>query len=163
MARKQTALSYFSGTLTQGGADAFVQLAVATALTGQTKTAYRLASLEYELGQVRSVVNGAEYQIMMTRKTMAAFPTSPMLEKSVIWYDRIQCATQTAVGFAFYGRTYKTTWSDADAPIIVEDPVYFQLDSALTTVANVVYFRIGYWQDTISEVDKLTLVANSLQ
>lgn len=162
MPRKTQALAYISGTLTQGSADAFVQLTIATALSGQTKTCYRLASLEFELGQVRSAASGADYQFVLTRKSYSALPTSPMLEKSMIYYTRLSTTQLTAVGFGYNDRTYTRTWSDDDAPIIVEDPIYAQLDSASTSVANVLYFRLGYWLDSISEVDRLQLVANSL-
>lgn len=162
MPRKQQALSYFSLTLTQGSADAFVQASLATALTGQTKICYRLASLELELGQVRSAASGADYQVMLTRKSYAAFPTSPMLEKSMIYYTRLSTTQLTAVGFGYNDRVLVKTWGDDDAPIIVEDPIYMSLDSASTSVSNVVYVRLGYWQDSINELDKLTLVANSL-
>lgn len=162
MARKGAALSYLVATITQGSADAFVQASIATALTGLSKTAFRLKTIEIELGQARSVASGADYQFTLARKSYAAMPTSPMLEKANIFALRLGAAQASAVGFSFYDRIITHTYTDDDAPIIVEDPVYAQLDSASTSVANVLYVRLGYWQETISEVDRLTLIANSL-
>lgn len=161
MARKTQALSYLPFTLTQGGADAFVQASIATALTGQTKVCYRMASLEIEFPSI-AIGASADWQFSITRKSYAAMPTSPTIEKAMIHYFRRQQYAATAVGFVFDVRTMVWRWSDDDAPIIVEDPLYAQLDTATTSLTNVLYGRIGYWLDSISEVDKLTLVANSL-
>lgn len=161
MARKSTALSYLPFTLTQGAADGYIQASIATALTGQTKTCYRMASLEIELPS-QAISATADWQLQITRKSYAAMPTSPVVEKSMIWYFRRQHIVITAVGALQASRTLNFTWSDDDAPIIVEDPIYAAFDSATTSLTNVVYGRIGYWLDSISEVDKLTLVANSL-
>lgn len=159
MARKQQALSFLPFTLTQGSADAFIQASIATALTGLTKTAYRMALLEFEVPSIWN--DGRDLQLSLTRKSYAAMPTSMVLEKSNIFYWR-RFVSLTTSGAAMYDRVLRFTWTDDDAPIIVEDPIYAQLDSAATTASNVVYGRIGYWQDTISEVDRLTLIANSL-
>lgn len=160
MARKGSALAYLSGTLTQGSNDAFIQLSIATALTGQTKTVYRMASLDIEWPAIASV-NAVDYQFAITRKSYAAFPTSMNLEKSNIVYRRRNVAFTTS-GLWVANRQETITWSDDDAPIIVEDPIYAQFDSASTSATNVAYFRIGYWLDSISEVDRLQLIANSL-
>ncbi len=161
MARKTQALSYFTATLTQGGADAFIQAAIATALSGQTKVAYRLASLEVEWPRFPQV-DQANHQLSLTRKSFAAMSASMLLEKSTIFARTRQVVLATAVGTYAYDRTERFTWSDEDAPIIVEDPIYAQFDSAATALVNVCYIRLGYWQDTITELDKLSLVANSL-
>lgn len=161
MARKGNALSFLSGTLTQSGADAYIQLTLATALSGQTKVSYRMASLEIELPRV-GAVDLSDQQFSITRKTYAAMPTSMYLEKSCIFYYRRQTMTPTSAGFAIYDRTIVRLWNDQDAPIIVEDPIYAQFDTNATTYTGTAYFRLGYWVDSISEVDRLTLVANSL-
>lgn len=159
MARKQQALSYLPFTLTQAGADGFIQATIATALSGLTKVSYRLAEIQLDLPRV-SPIDQSNLQFSLTRKSFAAMPTS--LEKSLIWSWSIQSASQSAVGFAFFEKTKIFRFSDDDAPIIVEDPIYAQFKSALTTLTQTVTGRLGYWQDSISEVDRLTLVANSL-
>lgn len=163
MARKTQALAFLSTTLTQGSADAFVQVSMATALTGLTKTSYRLKTLEWEFGQAWSAASGADYQFNLSRKSYAAMPTSPMLEKSNIFAYRQGSIQLSAVGALLAPpRVGRYIWDDDDAPIIVEDPLYWQLDTASTSATNVVYVRAGYWVDSISEVDRLQLVANSL-
>lgn len=162
MARKQQALSYLPFTLTQASADAFIQASIATALSGLTKTSYRLALLEVEVPKPLPTPDGTDYQLSLTRKSYTAMPTSMILEKSNIFYWRRVNSANTAVGYAYQERVLRWSWQDDDAPIIVEDPIYAQLDTASTSLSNVVYGRIGYWQDAISEVDRLTLIANSL-
>ena len=162
MARKTSALSFLPFTLTQSAADAYVQASIITALSGQTKVSYRLALFEIELPQI--VVSGnSDYQVNLMRKSFAAMPVSPMLEKANIFSFRRGALFATSAGFiAPPERIMRWTWNDDDAPLIVEDPVYAQFDTALTALANVAYGRLGYWVDSISEVDRLTLIANSL-
>lgn len=161
MARKGRALAYLTATLTQGGNDAFIQTSIATALTGQTRTVYRLASMEIEWPPfINSAGNDA--QLSLTRKSFSALATSMVLEKSMIFYRRRTNMYSTAVGNVVYSRTELVTWSDDDAPVIVEDPIYAQLDTSGTSATNVAYIRLGYWLDSITEVDRLQLIANSL-
>lgn len=159
MARKQQALSYLPFTLTQGGADAFIQASISTALSGLTKTCYRLSEILLEFPSCPNVLN--DMQFALTRKSYAAMATSMVLEKSMIAYYRRQ-ANFTTSGMIIFERTVQLRWADDDAPILVEDPLYAQFDTASTSATNVLYGRIGYWQDSISEVDRLTLIANSL-
>lgn len=161
MARKSQALAYLPFTLTQGSADAYIQASISTALTGLTKTAYRMASLEIELPSL-AIGASSDWQFSLSRKSFAAMPTSMYIEKSCIWYYRRQQYVATAVGIVYDVRSMFWKWSDDDAPIIVEDPIYGQLDTSGTSLTNVLYGRIGYWIDSISEIDRLQLVANSL-
>ena len=159
MARKGRALAYLPFTLTQGANDAFVQAAISTALFGQTKTCYRLASIEFEFPLLSA--NAGDLQFALTRKSYAAFPVNMLLEKSAIYYTRRRSSFTTS-GLVMEELVLTKTWSDDDAPILVEDPLYVQYDSANTGATNIGYGRLGYWIDTISEVDRLQLVANSL-
>lgn len=155
------ALSYLSATLTQGGADAFAQTTIATALSGQTKTAYLLREICWEFTGVFGFhrADASEISLSLTRKSFAAMPT--LLEKAIIskWKRTFGYATS---GFAAGDTVIRVPFDADEAPIIVEDPIYAQIDSTATTEVNVVVVRLGYQLVNISEVDRLTLVANSL-
>jgi len=158
MATATTALAYLSGAPLQGSADAFVQASISTALSGQTNVCYRMKELVFELPQVANA-NACDYQVTFTRKSFAAIPA--ITEKSLIFTFRRSVAFATS-GEAVYDRVFRFTWSDSDAPIIVEDPIYVQFDSATTSAANTLYWRIGYVIQSINATDRLQLIANSL-
>lgn len=151
------ALSYLYCTLTQGSADAFVQSQISTALTGLTTSCYRLRELLIQ-GAIPQAAS-ASWEITLSRKSMAAMPT--ILEPSVIHRWSRQ-ASFTTSGLALVESTIRIAWTEEEAPIIVEDPIYAQLDTATTSASNTVYLRLGYVLESISQVDRLTLIANSL-
>lgn len=161
MATKADALSYLWTTLTQGSADAFVQASMATGLQGQTKAGYRIREVVLEgAGNSAFAQTGGTFEISCSRKSLAAMPV--LTEKSLIakwkWINSF-----TTSGLAVIQQTRREVFSDADNLIVVEDPFYWQLDSNGTSVASTVYVRVGYEIVTLSEVDRLTLIANSLQ
>jgi hypothetical protein len=51
---------------------------------------------------------------------------------------------------------------DDDEFLIVEDPLYAQLDSASTSGTNACQFALGYEEVSISADDRLELLVNSL-
>lgn len=153
----KAALSYLTATLTQGSADAFIQAQISTALSGQTKVCYRLRELLIQGPQAHGA--SVTQELSLTRKSFAAMPTA--LEKSLI-HRWSRSASFTTSGLTMVESTIRLLWGEDDAPIIVEDPIYAQYDSATTSAASTIYIRLGYVTDSISEVDRLTLVANSL-
>lgn len=165
MASKASALRFLYATLTQGSADAFIQANMATALSGQTKTAYRVREILIEWGvagssQGQGVFNGGVWELCLTRKTQAAMPV--ITDKSVIAKFKRASAITTS-GASILDTISRYVYSEDDDLIIVEDPVYWQLDTAGTALTNVAQVRVGYQEVSISEVDRLTLITNSLQ
>jgi hypothetical protein len=151
------ALSYLSAVLVQGGADAFIQAQIATALSGADGIAFRLREILLTASPAQAA--SASFEFSLTRKSFAAMPT--LVEKSLITrFSR--AASFTTSGLFIVDTTLRIPYSEDDAPIIVEDPLYAQIDTATTGAAGTFYVRLGYTQEKISAVDRLTLIANSL-
>lgn len=160
--RKQGFLQYLYATLTQGSNDAFVQTQIATALLNVSGVAYRLRELVIEYGAAGGAsgvgtIGNAGYDVSLTTKSMSAQPN--LTEKSQLWKAKHINAFTTS-GMAIFEQVYRYQWSTEDNLLIVEDPVYMQLDSNGSSASNVVYARIGYEAVSISDIDKL-LIMNS--
>lgn len=154
------ALSYLWTTLTQGSADAFIQATVSTGLFGQTKIAYRLREILLEFSSTQGVAGtSSQWEVSLTRKSFAAMPTT--LEKSLIWKWKRSNVLVTS-GMVTADTAVRVTFQESDNILVVEDPIYAQLDSNGTSATNVVYLRLGYERVAVSDVDRLTLIANSL-
>jgi len=149
---------YLWVTLTQGSNDAFVQNTMATALLNTSGICFLLRELVVEWPA--PFANGADLQLSLTRKTFAAVPA--LTEKSLIWSARRTLGLTTS-GAALINRVERFTWNQDDNLTLVEDPLYWQLDSASTSASNVVNLRIGVVQAKITDLEKVALVAASLQ
>lgn len=141
---------------TQGSADAFAQGSCATGLTG--RLAYNLKGIAFEFTAKRNFVNQSRLQLRLTRRSKAALPN--ISDTDVIWaWDEV--AAYVTSGGAFGVQCGYFTFP-LDMPI-VEEFLYLQIDSDLTAVSNGVIVRLDVEQDTISDVDRLNLIARSLQ
>lgn len=152
------ALAYLVGTATQGGADAFVQSEVATALTGISTFAYRVRELIFEIPTLAGA-NLSNVEVCLTRRTKAAMPN--ISDRDVIAKFKRQTLFTTS-GSQNFPMIERFTYSEDDDLLIVEDPLYFQLDTNATSAANTAYVRIGYERVSISAVDRLTILTASL-
>lgn len=160
MATNVVALSYFWTTLTQGSSDAFIQASVTTGLYGQTKVAYRVRELLFEFSSTGGVAGAtAQLELALTRKSFGAMPTAA--EKSLIWKWKRSNVLVTS-GMVTANTAVREVFQESDNILLVEDPIYAQLDTNGTSATNTVYLRIGYERVSISDVDRLTLIANSL-
>lgn len=153
-------LSYLYGTMTQGGADAFVQASIATPLANASGFAATVREIVIEWPRI-SVAASVNMELALTRKTLAAMPN--ITEKSLIqkWKYAVDMATSGAI-FNPTG-VLINQYADDVAPLIVESTIYCQLDSNATTLTGTAYIRIGYTLDKIADVDRLNIIAASLQ
>lgn len=152
-------LSYITGSATQGSADAFVESQIATALAGQTGRAFRIREIGFEFVAQSPVAAGAVYELAISRRSQAAMPN--VTDRNVIVKDKRIYGYVTSGLYALdYMRRY--TYTEDDNVLVVEDPLYLQLDSAATTAVNTVYCRIGYELVNISANDRLALALQSL-
>lgn len=148
-------------TATQGSADAFVQAEVETGLNQVGiggKIAYRILEI------------GVQFQLMvevdswvglsLTRQSMSALPN--MNERSLIYKETRQVAITTSG--QMYVPDLVSRWQPLEAQnlIIVENPIYVQVDSDGTSNANTVYGYVLYEQVAITETERLALIAQSL-
>lgn len=152
------ALSYITGTVTQGGADAFAQAEVATALSGVTGRAFQVRTIEIELAS-GSLANGAISEVTLTRRTKTAIPL--ITDRDVIVKAKFLSLLTTS-GAIRQDLVSRWSYSEDDELLIVEDPLYLQIDGTSTSGTYSAYVRIGYTSVSISQVDRLTLLTQSL-
>jgi len=152
------ALAYVVGTATQGSADAFVQAEIATALSGQTSRAMRIREILFEY-TAQHFANNSVREVCISRRSMSAMPN--ITDRNVIakWTT---CAVLTTSGAAVTQLVNRLQFSEDDELLVVEDPLYLVLDSATTSLTNVVYCRIGYELVNINANDRLQLALQSL-
>lgn len=143
------------GTATQGSADAFVSASVATALSGQTSRAFRVNFINFEF--TNRPAAGSDFEVALVRRDKTAMPTS--YDVDVICKYR-QLYALTTSGAIMIDRTWQFT--PTGDLLIVEDPIYLMIDSTSTSVSNNVVISLDYELVTISEVDRLTLLTQSL-
>lgn len=145
-------------TLTQGGADAFVQGSVLTGLTG--KQAYNVRAFHLDLpgSQLLAMSADSEFAVTITRRSKTA---TPLLSDSDVLHKWSFANALTTSGEIFFPCTV-TYVPQLEIPI-VEETIYAQLDSTSLsmTLANVVV-RMDVEIDTMSDIDRLNLITRSL-
>lgn len=155
---KNEALSYLVGTVTQGSADAYAESQIVTGLGSVGNRAFQIREILWRIPQVANI-NGAGIVLTLSRKT---FSTQPQVTERTLIHRFERYVTFSTSGATVQGQVERLAFSEQDNFLIVEDPIYFQIDSDLTTVANVGRVRIGYVPVAISELDRLTLINNTL-
>lgn len=146
-------------TLTQGGADAFVQGSVSTGL--QSPQAYRLAGIAFGFSNagLLAIASAQLWNLMLTvtRRTKAALPE--VTDNDVIKRFSLFSNFVTSGATVFEGDFY---WKpDFEIPL-VEDEIYAQLDSDGIGAAVTMNVRLDVEVDRISDIDRLTILTRSL-
>lgn len=145
-------------TLTQGGADAFVQASFATGLQSSSNNIFKLAGIAWELTGNPFDVNNANIEFSLTRRTKAAVPL--LTDIDVLF--KHGWATKTAgAAYSWHLNRVGVVLLPVALPI-VEDTLYAQLDSAATALTNVVNLALLIEDETMSQLDRLQLVARSI-
>lgn len=155
------ALSYLVGSATQGGADAYIEAEIATALSGNTTNAFQVREIVIQFP--RALTAGATLQDMyagLWRRTKAAFPNAN--DRDVIISHGIAADISTNGGID-YNWIVRFAFSEDDQLLVVEDPIYFGFDSTGTGATSTAYVRVGYTVERISAIDRLTLLTQSLE
>ena len=154
------ALAYLTGSAVQGSADAFVSAEVATALSGITRTAFRIREILSELQNTAfAAADAATVEVSLSRRQKTAMPL--VTDRDVIWTRKFR-ASRTTSGMMLNPIVQRDVYSEDDELLIVEDPLYLILDSNGTSLVNTASLRIGYERVNISDVDRLTLLTQSL-
>lgn len=151
-------LTYLWGTVTQGSADAFKESTIATGLAAGGGLCWRVHEIAWQFPPFIQA-SGQDISLSLTRKTMSAEPT--ILERSLISKRKRYCNFTTS-GEVTYEGIIIDKLLEQENLLIVEDTVYFQIDSSATTGTNTAYVRLGVTQEKISDVDRLSLVAAAL-
>lgn len=154
------ALSFlYSGAITQGSADAFKEVTVATPLSAGAASAELCLVVREILIQWPNVnpVSGGNFELTLTRKSQTGMPTPTSTFQSLILKRAKFFGIVTSGGIAWDGTEY-LFFDTERAPRIVESNIYAQLDSNGTGAANTAYMRIGYTLESISEADRNSIL-----
>jgi hypothetical protein len=150
-------MNFLYSTLTQGAADAFVQNQVTLSQVDGFAMDVREVLIEWPRLGAAAAEN---FEIAMARKSFAAMPT--ILEPSLVWKKKILVDFTTSGVYIFPDGVMKLDFA-TKTHLLVEASTFLQLDSAASSFVNIVRVRIGYDFVRITENDRLTLIANSLQ
>lgn len=146
-------------SMTQGGADAFVQGSVLTGLSG--RQAYNAKAVALSIPSASLVaVNAAtlwSWYVTLTRRSKTAQPE--ISDNDVIFRWSLASQFTTSGAFTWAGDYYQVF--PLDQPI-VEETIYAQLDSDGVGTAFSAIVRIDVELDTISDIDRLNLITRSL-
>lgn len=153
-----TALSYLTAIVTQGSNDAFAETSVPTGLGAVGNQAFQVRELLFRMPGLPNV-NACRVGLSLTRKSFSAEPN--VTERTLIWKAE-RYVTFTTSGALYQDLIVRVQFDENDNLLLVEDPIYLSIDSDTTSAANVGRVRIGYISLAISEVDRLTLINNTL-
>jgi len=152
-------LQWLFGTLTQGSNDAFIQASLTTGLYGQTKIVYKIRELWIEWPSFGNMVSAETWEFELGVKTAAAMSNSA--DKTILW-RRKKCVGFTTSGGILKDCVERFIFDDAESFYLTSDPLYARFDSNATSATSSLYFRIGYQQATLNDVDRLSIVAAAL-
>lgn len=149
-------LNFIYTTLTQGGADAFVQNQIS--LPQQDGFALDLREVLIEWPRIGAAA-AENFELAMTRKSFAAMPT--ILEAALIWKRKILVDFTTSGVYIFKDGIDLIQFATKQH-LLVEANTYLQLDSNASSFTNIVRVRLGYDIVKISGLDRANLIATSL-
>jgi len=154
-------LKQLSMVATQGGADAFVSVEMPTGLSSFPKQAYRIHWVDFVLPNMAQAAAFQDMIVALSRRQKAAMPfiTDPDLIHQVVRRKNF-LTSGSDVNDGNVSREFSHV--EAGETLVVEDPLYLLLDSTGTGVANTTYCRIHFEIVNITELDRLTLLTNSL-
>lgn len=145
------------GTVTQGSNDAFAEASIVTGLTNLARAAWRIELIQFERNKTLVNADGANYQFCLARASKTAMPN--ITDRDVLFKWR------TGVAFTTSGAQPQELIS-AFAPnselLIVEDTIYFTIDSDSTSTTAVGYVSIEVTQKNISEAQRLAILASRI-
>lgn len=147
---------YLLSSVTQGSADAFVEGTVVTGLSLIGTTGYLIRGIHIQRPNLLAVDN-IQYVIAVTRRTKSA--SAGWYDADTIFSDMVKIELATSGAFA-YNQT--VSWYPPGPTYIVEDNLYFQLDSSNTSATNTATLRIEYEVIRITESERNALVSRTL-
>lgn len=144
------------GTVTQGSSDAFAQAEIPTALLNVPRTAYQVTRILFEAPIIPGA-SGAEVTLSLTRNSKSAIPT--LADRMVIEKYKYEVRLTTS-GAVFQQPVIERR--PGEGVIIVEDPLYVQIDSSSTSAANTGIVVIEYFPVTLTDAEKLQLLQQTI-
>lgn len=155
-------MAQIEGTVTQGGGDAFAQAEIQTGLEGQTANAFEVTAIRYEFDTTH-ILNTAlapqDVELSLTRRTKAAAPNIQDTDVIHKWHWGTQVGS--AVG-QFVQPDLIGEWRPPSQVLVVEDPLFLQIDSTATTLTLTALIVIEFDIVSIDALSRLQLLTVSL-
>jgi len=149
-------LKFLSGAVTQSAADTFTAAEMATGLSN-VNLAYRIRGIMLQFPgpvEVDSFVT-----IQLARRSSAS--ALSLGDRTLIWQMTKTIKLTTSGIFVYEPEPYIPIPKDLEL-LIVEDPIYIFCNSGTTGVANTARARIFYEEVRITDLAKVTALAESL-
>lgn len=149
-------LKFLSGTVTQGSADAFAVAEMATGLAN-ANLGYRVRGITVQLPG--NVEVDSDVQVQLCRRTPSAL--LGITDRTLLWAFQ-RAISITTSGMITYER-FVERWFSRDLDLlIVEDPIYFAIDSTATSLSNTATCRVYYEEVKMTPLEKVTALSESL-
>lgn len=149
-------IKFLSGTVTQGSADAFATASVSTGLAGLNQ-GYRVRGIEVQWPATLIETDGF-YQFEIARRQPTAILA--VADRRSLYYQLLQIAITTSGSWVRDSVT--RVWYPKDMELmIVEDPIYFSVDSNGTSASNGITCRIYYEEVRMTDLAKLAALQES--
>lgn len=149
-------LKFLSGLVTQASNDAFVTGSMATGLANLS-LGYRVRRIEYQLPA--PVEGDSDVEVQLVRRIPTAMVA--ITDRTLI-HDYSAFVKVTTSGIFLYHGIVEVNYPNDFELLIVEDPIYFSLDTTGTSASNSARFRVYYEEVRLSETAKLAALTESL-
>lgn len=150
------ALKWLIGSVTQGSNDAYAIAEIATGLSNLARTAWRVRCVEWYVPALPGV--DCNIQASLRRSSAAALGLLSQAVISGVW----RAAEFTTSGMSYQANFPNVQLYSRDMDLlIVEETLYLDVDSATTSASNTVGIRVGVESRTITENERLTILANT--
>lgn len=153
-------MAQIEGTVTQGGADAFAEAQIQTGLEGQTANAFAVQAITYEFDTTHLFVGATcDIELSLTRRTKSAMPN--ITDTDLIHKWHYGSFFVTGVGQAVQPPLLQE-WRPPGDVLIVEDPLFLQIDSSNTALTSTAVVVIEFEIVSIDALSRLQLLTLSL-
>lgn len=149
-------LKFLSATVTQGSADAFATTSVATGLANAS-LGYKVRGITYQCPAF--VETDCDFQLQVVRRVPTAIVA--ITDRTLVHALDFNLIITTS-GQQIYPRLREFWFDDNLDLLLVEDPIYFSIDSSGTSATNAARVRIYYEEVRLSETAKLAALTESL-
>jgi len=159
MAKHAPVLLQRNITVTEGGADAFVQVTDPTAISASAKVAWLIKRIQvmFDLDVTLEAVS-ADFAIAWAVARASDTSVPSLDDKDTIHADGISGSLTTS-GQILIPKLYE--WDAPGEGLLMVDPqLFYTLDSTATGLTLSADFRVWYEEVTLSELEILRLVAN---
>jgi len=145
-----------SATATQGSANAFVDSEVTTGLSGTSGRGLQIQRINFEAPEIENSDND-DWEVALSRRAKSAMPLVTDIDVIRKW--KILMSVGAAGTWA---SNQIIEWVPTYDVFIVEDPLHLLVDSTGLAGAQTVSMEIFCELVTISDIDRLTILTQSL-